>query len=272
MNLSDLATPQIVEELNLSDILNQMKDKLISIDSSFSGYVESDPLIKLLEVVAYRELLLRQRINQAAKANLLAFANGTDLDNLAVFYGIERNENETDEELRTRTQARIEGWSTAGSRAAYKFHALNSDPRVKEANADSPQPGLVRISILSKENDGEVSDNLLETVNTYMQREDIRMLTDTVEVVPCTLVDIDIRAKITLMSSTPPEFLNTIRKSFYQSFSNLSGLGVSISQSWIISNLFLDGVQDVELLSPTTDIEISETSCARLVHMELTLQ
>ena len=105
MNLSDLETPQIIEELSLNEILEQMRDKLISIEPEFSAYLESDPLIKLMEVVAYRELLLRQRINQAAKANLLAFATESDLDHLVAFYGITRKENETDDELRIRTQA-----------------------------------------------------------------------------------------------------------------------------------------------------------------------
>lgn len=48
-----------------------------------------------MEVCAYRELLLRQRINQAAKSNLLAFATGTDLDNLGALYDVERKEGET---------------------------------------------------------------------------------------------------------------------------------------------------------------------------------
>ena len=269
MNLSDLTTPQIIEELSLTKILEQMRDRFIELAPEFTAYLESDPIIKLMEVCAYRELLMRQRINQAAKANLLAFATESDLDNLAAFYGINRNENESDDELRERTQARIEGWSTAGSRAAYKFYALNSDSRVKEANADSPEPGLVRITILSKENNGVVTDDLLEEVNAYMQREDIRMLTDTVQVVPCNLIDIDVRAKITLMSSTPTEFLSSIKNSFRKSFDKIAGLGVSISRSWIISNLFLDGVQDVELLSPLADVDVSETSCARLIDVEL---
>ena len=263
MNLSDLETPQIIEELSLSEILEQMRNKLIEIEPEFTAYLESDPLIKLMEIAAYRELLLRQRINQAAKANLLAFATESDLDNLAAFYGITRLENETDDELRTQTQAKIVGWSSAGSREAYKFHALNSDPRVKEANADSPEPGLVRISILSKENNGVVSEDLLETVNDYMQRDDIRMLTDTVQVVPCNLIDIDVKAKITLMSSTPIEFKNA--------FAKIAGLGVSISRSWIISNLFLDGVKDVQLLLPISDVEVSETECARLIDVELSV-
>ncbi|MBR1734615.1 MAG: baseplate J/gp47 family protein [Alphaproteobacteria bacterium] len=269
MNLNELETPQIIEELSFNEILSQMKAKLIEIDKQYNAYLESDPLVKLMEIAVYRELLLRQRINQAARANLLAFSTGSDLDNLAAFYDVIRREGETDEELRERVKAKIEGWSTAGSRAAYKYHALNSDPRVKEANADSPEPGLVRISILSKENNGVVSDDLLQIVTEYMHREDIRMLTDTVEVVACDLIDVDVKAKITLMSSTPPEFLSTIKQSFKNAFYKNAGLGVSFSRSWIISNLFLDGVKDVQLLSPMEDVKVSETACARLLEMEL---
>ncbi|MBE6447611.1 MAG: baseplate assembly protein J, partial [Alphaproteobacteria bacterium] len=97
------------------------------------------------------------------------------------------------------------------------------------------------MSILSKENGGIVSEELLQTVTDYLQRDDIRVLTDTVQVVPCALIDVDVRAKITLMSSTPTEFLSTIKTSFKNAFSKIVGLGVSISRSWIISNLFLDG-------------------------------
>jgi phage-related baseplate assembly protein len=188
---------------------------------------------------------------------------------LAAFYGIERKEKETDEELRTRVHAKIVGWSSAGSREAYKFHALNSDPRVKEANADSPESGLVRISILSKEDGGVVSQDLLEKVTTYMLREDIRMLTDTVEVVPCGLIEVNIKAKIILMSSTPPEILNTIKSSFILAFNKIAGLGVSISRAWIISNLFVNGVKDVELQTPTEDVLVTEIECAKLGILEL---
>ncbi|GHU13198.1 bacteriophage protein [Alphaproteobacteria bacterium] len=267
--MNDLQTPQIIDELSFNEILQRMKEALLSLDAEFSAYLESDPVIKLMEVAAYRELLLRSRINQAAKANLLAFATGSDLDNLAVFYGIERKENESDEDLRNRTQAKIVGWSSSGSREAYKYHAINSDQRVKEANADSPEPGLVRISILSKENGGIVSDDLLEKVTAYMLREDIRMLTDTVEVVACNMIDINVKAKITLMSSTPPEILETLKASFIGNFAKIAGLGVSISRSWIISNLFSNGVKDVELITPISDVLVTEIECARLGVVEL---
>jgi phage-related baseplate assembly protein len=102
-----------------------------------------------------------------------------------------------------------------------------------------------------------------------MQREDIRMLTDTVEVVACEMIEVNVKAKIILMSSTPPEILQTIRSSFILAFSKIAGLGVSISRSWIISNLFLNGVKDVELTTPTSDILVTEIDCAKLGEVEL---
>ncbi|GHU21464.1 baseplate assembly protein [Alphaproteobacteria bacterium] len=269
MNLSELQAPQIIEEMTFGEILQRMKETLISLDQEFSAYLESDPVIKLMEVAAYRELLLRSRINQAAKANLLAFATGSDLDNLAAFYGVERKENESNEDLRNRTQLKIVGWSSSGSKEAYEYHAINSDQRVKEAKADSPQPGLVRILILSRENGGAVSADLLEKVTAYMMREDIRMLTDTVEVVASNMIDVNVKAKITLTSSAPPDILDTIKASFVANFSKTSGLGVSISQAWIISNLFLNGVKDVELITPADDVAVTEIECARLGVVEL---
>ena len=271
MNLEELPAPEIIEELSYKDILRQMIEMLQEIAPEFTAYIESDPLVKLMEVCAYREFLLRQRLNQAAKANLLAFAGGSDLDNLAAFYGVERREGESDEDLRARIKLRIEGWSTAGCKAAYIYHAIISDPRVKEANADSPEPGLVRISILSKEEGSVASENLLEAVNDYMQREDVRMLTDTVKVVPCGLIDFSVRAKITLTGGTPDEYLKEIKTKFQNAFDKKVGLGVSISRAWISSQLFLSGVKDVHLEEPVEDIEVSEIQCARLVGVELFL-
>jgi phage-related baseplate assembly protein len=102
-----------------------------------------------------------------------------------------------------------------------------------------------------------------------MFREDIRMLTDTVEVVPCGLIDVNVKAKIILMNSTPSEILETIKSSFILVFNKIAGLGVSISRAWIISNMFLSGVKDVELITPTEDVLVSEIECAKLTGVEL---
>ncbi|MFL3876284.1 hypothetical protein wTkk_000201 [Wolbachia endosymbiont of Trichogramma kaykai] len=69
--------PNIIEPLNFEEIFSRMKEELVK---NFTALVESDPAIKVLEVAAWRELLLRQRINESVKSNLLKFATGEDLD------------------------------------------------------------------------------------------------------------------------------------------------------------------------------------------------
>lgn len=271
MNLNELETPQIVEKLDFESILENMKADLIKRDPNFSSFLESDPAIKLLEVCAYREFILRHRINEAARANLLAFATGSDLEHLGAFYGVARQDNESDNDFRNRIQARIVGWSTAGSREAYRYHALSADARVKEARADSPDLGVVRISILSKENGGIVSDDLLAIVKNHLNREDIKVLTDTVEVVPCNIIKINVKAKIELMSTTPLEILETIKEKFVQKFKEVATLGNSISKNWITANLFMTGVRNIELISPINDVEVLENECAYLESVELTI-
>jgi phage-related baseplate assembly protein len=102
-------------------------------------------------VAAARELILRQRVNEALRATLLRYSAGSDLDNLAAFYGVVRLATEGDDALRLRTIERIMGSSTAGGAAWYRYQALTADNRVKDAAVSSPSPGQVVIAILSKE-------------------------------------------------------------------------------------------------------------------------
>ena len=73
----------------------------------------------MLEAAAYRETLLRARVNDAARANLLSFAATTDLDHLAGFYDVVRLDGETDAALRERVVLAIQGRSAAGPEERY---------------------------------------------------------------------------------------------------------------------------------------------------------
>jgi phage-related baseplate assembly protein len=166
IDFSVIPDPQIIEELDYETILGEMIADLQERDPSYTEILESDPGVKILEVAAARELILRQRINDAMKATLLRYSIGTDLDNLATFYGVTRLQGEGDDAMRLRTIERIMGSSSAGGRAWYRFHALAADPRVKDANVSSPASGQVAVAILSKEADqvpaatGEALDQL----------------------------------------------------------------------------------------------------------------
>ncbi|WP_264375261.1 MULTISPECIES: baseplate assembly protein [unclassified Wolbachia] len=259
--------PNIIEPLNFEEIFSRMKEELVKRDASFTGLVESDPAMKILEVAAWRELLLRQRINEAVKSNLLKFATGEDLGNLAEFYGVERQNEEDDEHFRKRIKAKIAGWSTGGSKEYYKYHALSADSRVKDALVESPIPGKVQISILSTTT-GIVSEELLEIVRKQVTRDDIRVLTDTVTVIGCNITEVDIHSR---MSISPLISEEEIKKQFIEKFELAKRLVWNVTRSWIIANLFVEGVENVELIEPKEDVVVLGNECAALRNLEIEL-
>lgn len=91
LDLKTLPYPNVIEELNYDEILNSVKNVFKEyLTGDEISLLESDNYSALLETLAYRELLLRARINQSVKSMLLPFANGADLDNVVAIYGIER--------------------------------------------------------------------------------------------------------------------------------------------------------------------------------------
>ncbi|WP_264707712.1 MULTISPECIES: baseplate assembly protein [unclassified Wolbachia] len=257
----------IVEKPNFEEIFSRMKEELVRRDETFSGLVESDPAMKVLEVAAWRELLLRQRINEAVKGNLLKFATGEDLDNLAEFYGVERQKEEDDERFRKRIKAKIVGSSTCGSKEHYRYHALSADSRVKDALVESPIPGKVQISILSTQT-GIALEELLEIVRKQVTRDDIRVLTDTVTVIGCNITEVDIHSR---MSISPLISEEEIKKQFIEKFELAKRLGWNVTRSWIIANLFVEGVENVELIEPKEDVVVLGNECAALRNLEIEL-
>nr|WP_246168490.1 baseplate J/gp47 family protein [Wolbachia endosymbiont of Ctenocephalides felis wCfeT] len=244
-----------------------MKEELVHRDSTFSALIESDPAMRMLEIAAWRELLLRQRINEAAKANLLKFAEGSDLDYLAEFYGVVRKDQEEDEIFRKRIKAKIVGWSTGGSREHYRCHALSADARVKDALVESLVPGSVQVSILSTE--GVLSEELLNIVRKKVTQDDIRMLTDTVTVVGCNIIPVDIYAKVSISRVVSQDIVETAKKQFIEKFESAKGLGSNVTKSWIIANLFVEGVSNIELIEPKEDIVVKGNECTTLGNVKI---
>tara|TARA_B100000459_G_scaffold52626_1_gene28134 strand:- start:6301 stop:7275 length:975 start_codon:yes stop_codon:yes gene_type:complete len=147
----DLPTPQIVEALSFDQVFATLVADFKSRNTGYDALLFSDPGIKLLEVAAYREVVLRQRINDAFKATLLGLATGNDLDNLADFYNVARTTGETDTALRTRVVEKIKGSSTGGGGSWYRYQALTADDRVQDSLVTSPSSGQVQVAILSNE-------------------------------------------------------------------------------------------------------------------------
>ncbi|EOU4947133.1 baseplate assembly protein, partial [Enterobacter hormaechei] len=87
IDLSQLPAPDVVEELDFETILAERKATMISLFPEEQQAavartlaLESEPLTKYLEENAYREVIWRQRVNEAARSVMLAYAAGNDLD------------------------------------------------------------------------------------------------------------------------------------------------------------------------------------------------
>lgn len=144
IDLNQLPAPDVVEELDFETILTERKATLISLYPEDQQEavartltLESEPLVKLLEENAYRELIWRQRVNEAARAVMLACAAGNDLDVIGANYNTTRLTitpaddstipptpavMESDTDYRLRIQQAFEGLSVAGSVGAYQYH------------------------------------------------------------------------------------------------------------------------------------------------------
>ncbi|QJY32216.1 baseplate assembly protein J [Diaphorobacter sp. JS3050] len=268
-DLASLPTPAVIEPLSFEKIFSELQAEFQSRYPDYSALLASDPAVKLLEVAAYREVLLRNRINAAAKASLLAFATGSDLDHLAAFYGVTRLMDETDEALRLRTRQRIIGFANAGGAAHYRYWALSASPEVADVEVDSPEPGRVRISVLAKGEADTVPDAVLDAVRAVVLRDDIRVLTDTVEVVPAVLIPVTVIARIWLYPDTPMVAFEAIGARFKEALAAQSGLGWDLTPSWVIGELQRPGVHKVEVLSPTVDIRANANQAVRLMNLNL---
>ena len=268
-DLASLPTPAVIETLSFETIFSELQTEFQSRYPDYSALLASDPAVKLLEVAAYREVLLRNRINTAAKASLLAFATGSDLDHLAAFYGVTRLMDETDEGLRLRTRQRIIGFANAGGAAHYRYWALSASPEVSDVEVDSPEPGRVRISVLAKGEEQTVSNAVLNAVRAVVLRDDIRVLTDTVEVVAAELMPVTVHARLWLYPDAPLETLAAIQAVFASTLAAYAGLGWDLTRSWIVGQLQRAGVHKVDLLSPTTDIRVAANQAVRLASLNL---
>lgn len=271
IDFSSIPAPEIIEPLDFESILAEMIADLQDRDPSYTEILESDPGIKILEVAAARELILRQRVNDALQATLLRYAGGGDLDNLAAFYAVTRLTGETDAALRVRVIERIMGSSTAGGAAWYRYQALTASELVKDAAVSSPAPGEVLINVLSTQGDGTASPALLDVVDDALQSDDVRVITDVVTVAGATITTVPVTAQVYLYPDTPIEVFNGLQASLTAAFAASSGLGWDVTRSWLIAQLHPAGVQRVVLTAPAADVVCGPSQAPALGAITLTM-
>ncbi|GAA0462485.1 baseplate assembly protein [Aeromonas salmonicida] len=272
IDLYKLPKPSIIDPLDFESILSERKAALIArypLDQqaaiAATLALESEPLTKFLQENAYRELILRARINNAAVANMLAWAEGADLDNLVANWNVERltvqqgddtatppipTIMESDEALRERALLAWDALSVAGPREAYRYHARTADGAVMDAEPTSPSPGVVDVYILAATGDGTPSAALLTKVAGYLTDEDRVPLTDNVHVKATQVLPYTLAIRLFIPAAGPSAAAITAEaeRRLLEVINPRRRIGVEVPRSLLESALHVPGVRKVELV------------------------
>jgi phage-related baseplate assembly protein len=271
IDLSLLPAPTLLEPLNAESILQEALSELATHWSDASTLLPSDPAYAVLETFAYREFLLRARVNEAYKQTLLAYATGTNLDQLAGLYGLERlvldagnptalppipPTYESDTAFRHRVVLSLDAVSTAGSVDSYRYHALSASGNVADVGITCPSAGVVQVVVLSRVGNGVPESGLLSTVSTALNADTVRPLCDTVSVLPASLRPYSVTATLTLGTGADSSLVLALANTAVSDYvASCKKVGALVAVSGVYQALHQAGVQKVTLSQPTTDVQ-----------------
>ena len=272
-DLTQLPPPQVVETLDFETVLQVHRADLLARYPEAAAVIdlESEPLNKLLQAHAYRELLYRQRVNEAARAHLLAFATGADLDHKAAFYGLTRLDGESDERLRARVQLRIKSLAGNGTREAYELTAMTASQNVRDARATQPFPG--RVHLLLWCHDAAQAEATLATVLAAINADDGRPLGVPVTVALARARAINITAAIEREAGAPADLAQRLVVTLADALAAYARLGRDVPRSWITARLHTAQVAAVRFPDPaapaeSTPLDDDEYPTLGVVHIE----
>ena len=281
VDFSQLPEPNLIQELDYESIFNERKEKFIALYPATEQNQwrtilnrESDPVVKVLQENAYLELLYRNKCNADARSLLLAYAEGSDLDHLALTeYGLIRlivtpADNsvvppspaiyESDERLRERCLLSFDGMNTAGSANAYRYFALSADGRVDgiKVRSDEANPYLLDIVITQVDSiNGEASAELITAVQKALDPDHVRPVCDRPTVKSSIATNYQIEAVLYVGKNAEDALLlETANIRLDKYIKNAQKNGESIYLSAIYAALHVDGIERVEIISPTADL------------------
>ncbi|ABX50066.1 Baseplate J family protein [Shewanella baltica OS195] len=300
IDLSKVPVPDIIQPLSFEQRFAALKQLLIDIDESYQAVValESDPITKLLQVFAYREMHLVAQINDATRGNILASSTGNNLIALGSRYDlaplvIQASDDssvppipeilEDEQSFKRRVQMAFDGLNTAGSIDGYIFFALGADGRVADAKAVSPDPCEMVVTVLSIDGNGSASDELLSKVRVVFglsadglsqssTPSKVRPQGDRVTIQGSGIVNYSVQAVLQLLPGPDAQVVLAAANqalALYQK--EQRRLGADITRSGIFKSLHQSGVNNVNLISPSADVTVLDHQAAYCTSVNISI-
>lgn len=288
LELDQLPTMQVLEKLDSEGIIAERMKQFVELWRKHDppagaqydvDQLEFDPIKINQEANAYFELLLRDRVNQAAKSVTLAYASGSDLDAIASRYpgGIPRFEGENDDNYRTRVWLSPNTLSPHGTYESYVFWALTGAREegvpIRDATAVAKR-GTPNVTITIMAGGAPVTANTarngitafpspiptieqIDAVRTYVESSSRKALTDVVSVRVPKIVNVKYLIQYWLFPGwdqalIEPELYSAVA----QLIEKQRWLGYSHTLDSIAGALKTSGIYKIHVVTPATDVEI----------------
>ncbi|MEZ5723270.1 MAG: baseplate J/gp47 family protein [Paracoccaceae bacterium] len=253
--------------------------------------IKASPTRYLNEAGAARELYMGNRINEAVRSIFLAMARGPDLDQLGANRGVARYvlddsdpDNvvmEDDETFRARIQLVLEAYSPHGTEGSYVYWALAADERVRDVVPYGPDSGVTPpippsepvLIILSREGDGTALPDLIAAVYDNCVTDKRRPIGDKLTVRSATPILYAVEAVLHVISAAAGDAVIAAAQAALDSF--LAGrlpIGRKVYRTSLAAAMMVDGVVDVELVSPAADVDIGPYEAGHCTSTAITVQ
>lgn len=263
--------------------------------------LEFDPIKIQAELGAFFELLVRDRVNQAARAVTLAYAIGSDLDAIGSRYpyGVTRQLGESDRSYRTRLWLSPSIFSLngpgQGTFESYVFWALSApmtDGKLRHAAALTRRgTGQVIIPIMRDDNTASTFKDIVtgEWVTTYSGSplptdtqvsevyeyindadEARKGLTDILYITKPKLFRTNIRAAIKLFPGVDRDSLMTeTMDALKELVEAIRWLGADLTNLALKGAMAQAGVYNVDIKEPASDIVTDQSGCVLVSEIRL---
>lgn len=276
IDLSRLPAPEVIKNVSyeailaarLADLVARFQAAGIDIDTTS---LETEPAAILQQEDAYREALDLAAINDAARAIMLPFATGGNLDNLAAFYGVKRltlvaaNPDaspptaavmEGDEGLRRRVQLAPEALPYAGmTGGGYKSLALLTAPECKDVATIKRGGGHVDVVLLGRTGNGVVSGDTVTKVYAVFQDDEATQLTDIISVRSATVTNYAIDVLLRVRGGPDPATVRAAATAALASYAaSRHAIGETVYLAGLIAAAKVGGVDDVIVNGPVADV------------------
>lgn len=175
---------------------------------------------------------------------------------------------ENDAEYAERIHQAPNRFSTAGTKKGYEFFASSVSSAIIDVSVDSPNPGEVNVYPLLS--DGELpSQEILEQIETYLSSEDIRPMTDFVQVMTPAVYEYEITVHywISAEDKTRTLSIQTAVEAAVEDYRlwQQSKIGRDIAPARLIANVINAGAARIEAstMTPSSFVELGPNTVAQ---------